>query len=406
MLSRKGVFVNQHWHGPGAAVLLLHPSTLRLAGTDTALVFHALRELRSDEKRHVWSKERYRLRNCRAFRESFTLTQRMLGTSGAGELIFLGQRNRWERPVSCRFVRLDLVRQDRKKQLRDDIMWIKKEPGRFDVARAAKARKMSVERYIDEQETLAADKVVQMLEHSHGILYQIDHPNIIRLEQGFRTRDAVYSMQEVVSGGSLQWYLKRGERLCEDEARVLILQIVQALQHLHHKHIVHNALTVDNIFVDLLRGVPRILLTEFGSATRDVWAASRAIEDMRVLGAITFLVLSAMAPARPGPTTRARSGTGRLVFPEGISEQAKSFTRAVWHTNRAEDRMTADQAAAHAWLAEEPFRAEFDEAYARLAHASKRESVPWPEPRLAWAVNPKEGTHFRIKISIRRASPS
>ncbi|KAI9022583.1 kinase-like domain-containing protein [Hyaloraphidium curvatum] len=85
-----------------------------------------------------------------------------------------------------------------------------------------------------------------------AVLAVADHPNVVKLYDAVFDDAAVHVFEEAVDGVELFDYLGqhgRGGRLPEDEARVVAVQCLRALQHLHARGVVHRDVKLDNIMV-------------------------------------------------------------------------------------------------------------------------------------------------------------
>lgn len=76
-------------------------------------------------------------------------------------------------------------------------------------------------------------------------------------------------MQELITGGDLFSFLnyKRG-RLEDVEAAVVVRQLLKAVEYLHDMGVVHRDIKPDNVLMTSWRDGARIVLTDFGHATR------------------------------------------------------------------------------------------------------------------------------------------
>lgn len=78
-----------------------------------------------------------------------------------------------------------------------------------------------------------------------------------------------YIFQELVTGGDLFSYMQyKGGKLANMEAASVVRQILLALEYLHDQDIVHCDLKLDNILMTTLEEGGRVVLTDFGCATR------------------------------------------------------------------------------------------------------------------------------------------
>ncbi|KAI9002904.1 kinase-like domain-containing protein [Hyaloraphidium curvatum] len=90
-------------------------------------------------------------------------------------------------------------------------------------------------------------------------LAALAHPNIVRIYDAVWTDAAVHLFMERVDGVELFEYLRqdgRGGRVPEDDARVVTVQCLNALQHMHDRRVLHRDVKLDNIMV-----VPPLTLT-------------------------------------------------------------------------------------------------------------------------------------------------
>lgn len=82
-----------------------------------------------------------------------------------------------------------------------------------------------------------------------------------------------YILQDLVTGGDLFSFLERKNgKLLDDEAAIIVLHVLKALEYLHDKNIVHRDLKPENILLTSLAQGSRVVLTDFGAA--------RAIEPL------------------------------------------------------------------------------------------------------------------------------
>ena len=77
------------------------------------------------------------------------------------------------------------------------------------------------------------------IEKELNALRQCSHPNIVQFYDVLETESKVYLVMEHLPYGELYDYILRKGRLDETEAKRLFRQIVEAIQHMHQKGIVH-----------------------------------------------------------------------------------------------------------------------------------------------------------------------
>ena len=93
------------------------------------------------------------------------------------------------------------------------------------------------------------------LDNEINILKEIDHPNIIKLIEVHQTTQYYYLVMELCNGGGLSECLEEHKKLykkpfSEDIVQYLMKQIVDAINYLHKKNILHRDIKLDNILVN------------------------------------------------------------------------------------------------------------------------------------------------------------
>jgi serine/threonine-protein kinase len=90
------------------------------------------------------------------------------------------------------------------------------------------------------------------------------HPNIVPLHAFGEVDGMPYFVMGYVRGESLAARLRRDGRLPEDEARRILAEVADALDHAHRQGVVHRDVKPDNVLLEDESG--RALLTDFGLA--------------------------------------------------------------------------------------------------------------------------------------------
>ncbi|KAM8894551.1 serine/threonine-protein kinase 33 isoform 2-T8 [Spinachia spinachia] len=119
----------------------------------------------------------------------------------------------------------------------------------------------------------AGSRRAKMLGHEINILRQVDHANIIHLQEVYQTAQMTYLVIDLCDGGELKQLLQRKKYFTEDETRHIICSLADAVVYLHKRDIVHRDLKLENILVinDLDeedKGRINIKVTDFGLSVK------------------------------------------------------------------------------------------------------------------------------------------
>lgn len=94
----------------------------------------------------------------------------------------------------------------------------------------------------------------------------LKHDNIIQLEDVFSDTNTLFLVMELVRGGDLfDRIIKRG-RYKEHEARVVMFQVLSAMQFMHDKNVAHRDMKPENILLLSLDSDIDVKITDFGLA--------------------------------------------------------------------------------------------------------------------------------------------
>jgi serine/threonine protein kinase len=77
-----------------------------------------------------------------------------------------------------------------------------------------------------------------------GILLTVDHPNVIKLKEIYESEKEVHLVLELVTGGELFDRIIDLGYFCEKDAAAVIKQLLEALEYIHARSIVHRDLKV------------------------------------------------------------------------------------------------------------------------------------------------------------------
>ena len=119
-------------------------------------------------------------------------------------------------------------------------------------------------------------------ENELRLLYDLKHPNIVKLESLEKDNKYYYIVMEYVNGGNLKDCLKKfkskyGRSFPEEYVQYLMRQIVDTIKFIHQRNIIHRDLKLENIMVNFDNEIDRtncnmmkaqIKLIDFGCSIR------------------------------------------------------------------------------------------------------------------------------------------
>ena len=98
-----------------------------------------------------------------------------------------------------------------------------------------------------------------------NLLKNLEHPNIVKYYDYFQEEDYIYLMMEYLDGGTLKQYIINNNNISEDDARIIIKQLLKALSYLHYTcDICHRDIKPENIMFKEKDDINNLKLLDFG----------------------------------------------------------------------------------------------------------------------------------------------
>lgn len=216
------------------------------------------------------------------------------------------------------------------------------------------------------------------------IMCQLDHPNIVRLEEVYESHSEIYLVQELCLGGELFDRLDEQPdyHYTEAECARLVKQMLCAVRYLHSKGIIHRDLKLENFLFSSTSPDSELKMIDFGlskhfkfgevqhEAVGTPYTVAPEVIlgsydercDIWAIGVITYLLLSGDPPfggcGGPEPLMTVRSNIlkGFYQFEPAdiwdiVSPQAKEFIKYLLVID-PQKRPTARDAQKHSWVRE------------------------------------------------------
>ena len=104
------------------------------------------------------------------------------------------------------------------------------------------------------------------LDNEINVLKQLDHPNIVRINEFFEDLRRLYIVMEYCKGGELFSEIMKRGKVTENHSASIMKQIFLTLEYLHNKGIVHRDIKSENILLEDKHDILNIKIIDFGSA--------------------------------------------------------------------------------------------------------------------------------------------
>ena len=208
-----------------------------------------------------------------------------------------------------------------------------------------------------------------------SILRILDHPNIVKFYGYIETYNQLLIKMEYIKYGSLKQWIKKKDKISEEEASIILKKILSAIEYLHSKQICHRDIKPENIMLSEENDLNSIKIIDFGLSAHNfdilinndycgtyIYMAPELIEkklyfnsvDMWSIGVLMFILLN--KGKHPfyvkGDTKREiakKIKNGKIKFYENISPMAKHLISKLLEPNPSW-RYTAIQAIKHPWI--------------------------------------------------------
>jgi len=298
------------------------------------------------------------------------------------------------------------------------------QPGQFGRARKAKRKsdgKLFAAKVISKSRfryKANHDMVFADLRDEIAILRQLDHPNIVKLEDVYEDRQNLFLVMEICSGGELYDRIVSHQHYGETQAVDVIKQMLEACAYFHSHRVIHNDLKPDNFLFDendnlkvidfgMSKRLPRMKFlhdlvgTPYYTAPEVIQGSYSTAADIWSVGVVVYVMLFGYPPFYVDPESHGhleheliygqiqqgfdpsvKPGYGAW-FPDFIpvSNAAKDFlAKCLTFESRA--RPTALEALQHPWL------------------SGSHESNPLPKTVLKSFTNFKKTCAFSTAVCI------
>jgi len=208
------------------------------------------------------------------------------------------------------------------------------------------------------------------------ILKKVQHPNIIAMKEIIDTKNCLFIVTELVTGGELFDKIVELGSYSEKDAANLVTKMVSAIDYLHEINIVHRDLKPENLLLKDINSISEVKLADFGlskivsqkvmmqtACGTPGYVAPEVLQakgydkevDLWSIGVITYILLCGFPPFYNEKLQLLFEQIMRADydFPEDywseVSNDAKDFIKKLLVVD-PKKRMTGKEALKHPWL--------------------------------------------------------
>ncbi|XP_048113806.1 calcium/calmodulin-dependent protein kinase 1Db isoform X1 [Alosa pseudoharengus] len=214
------------------------------------------------------------------------------------------------------------------------------------------------------------------IENEIAVLRKIKHENIVALEDIYESSHHLYLIMQLVSGGELFDRIVERGFYTEQDASILIKQVLNAVNYLHEMGIVHRDLKPENLLYFSDEDESKIMISDFGLSkieSADVMSTAcgtpgyvapevlaqkpygKAV-DCWSIGVIAYILLCGYPPFYDENDSKLFEQILKAEYEfdapywDDISDSAKDFISNLMQKD-PEKRLTCEEALQHPWIA-------------------------------------------------------
>ena len=155
--------------------------------------------------------------------------------------------------------------------LQEDLIYIEDiDQGAFGKVIHAKEKKTNKDisvKIIDKRQ--ADQSLIKKMKEEISILKKLDHENIVKFYGHIETTNQLLIKLEYIKYGTLSQWMKKNKKVSEEDASLILRQVLSAIDYLHNNQICHRDLKPENIMLAKENDLNSIKIIDFGLSTQN-----------------------------------------------------------------------------------------------------------------------------------------
>ena len=110
----------------------------------------------------------------------------------------------------------------------------------------------------------AGTQLIKEMKEEISILKKLNHDNIVKFYGYSETNSQLLIKMEYIKYGTLSNWMKNNQKITEEQASLILLKVLSAVEYLHSLHICHRDIKPENIMISKENDLASIKIIEFG----------------------------------------------------------------------------------------------------------------------------------------------
>ena len=113
-------------------------------------------------------------------------------------------------------------------------------------------------------------ELINRMKEEIQILKKLEHENIVKYYGQFENSNQLFIKMEYLKYGTLETWIKKNKNISEEEASLIIKEVLSAIAYLHQNQICHRDLKPENIMFSKENDLSSIKIIDFGLSLQNV----------------------------------------------------------------------------------------------------------------------------------------